>query len=84
MDMKNFTAKLSIFTIFALTLASCGMKDCKCYSKNVITANDSLIQVTIDTVSNSTRHKCEDFNKEETMLIDSARTITHTLLCEEE
>lgn len=64
-------------------LASCSMKECKCYSMNVLTQNDSVVQSTVDTVKEVTRGECEDFNEEEYLTMDSNTVVHHTLLCSE-
>ncbi|MBR3559618.1 MAG: hypothetical protein IKN78_12210 [Bacteroidales bacterium] len=75
-----------IFTLFGLIsvmicFASCGMKECRCYSTNVLTQNDSIINNSTDTVSNFTRNNCEDFNKDETLQMDSVTTVHHSIIC---
>ncbi len=75
-----------IFTLFGLIsvmicFASCGMKECRCYSTNVLTQDDSIINNSTDTVSNFTRNNCEDFNKDETLQMDSVTTVHHSIIC---
>ena len=88
-----------------ICFASCGMKECRCYSTNVLTQNDSIINNSTDavigihtfhsrrtpdkriinnstdTVSNFTRNNCEDFNKDETLQMDSVTTVHHSIIC---
>ena len=75
-----------IFLACLLGLSSCGMKECKCYSTNLITQNDSVVQNKIDTVSNFTRNTCEEFNNDSTYVMDEANHIIvqHSIRCEEE
>lgn len=76
--------KIVCFITFAtclLGLSSCGMKECKCYSTNVITQNDSIIQDATDTVSNFTHGTCEEFNKDEIFQMDSNTTVHHSIIC---
>ncbi len=67
-----------------LSLSSCNMKDCKCYSTNQVTQNDSIVRFEVDTVENATRGNCADFNVDEVMNMDSGIVIHHILLCEED
>lgn len=70
------------FLACVLGLASCGMKECYCFSTNVITQNDSLIQNTTDWVENFTRGDCEDFNREnEVLQMDSVTFVKHSVIC---
>lgn len=64
-----------------ICFASCGMKECRCYSTNVLTQNDSIINNSTDTVSNFTRNNCEDFNKDEILQMDSVTTVHHSIIC---
>ena len=64
-----------------ICFASCGMKECRCYSTNVLTQDDSIINNSTDTVSNFTRNNCEDFNKDETLQMDSVTTVHHSIIC---
>ncbi len=82
--MKNNIIKISTFAISLVFFSSCSMKDCKCISKKVISENDSIVEVIIDDVKNNSRHHCENLNKEETMILDSVRTIDYSLVCIEE
>jgi hypothetical protein len=81
--MKKLICTLGV--IFGLLLLnSCGMKECKCVSANKVVQNDSIIQTDlVDTVYNNTRGKCEDFNKTETLSMDTGVVVYHTLFCEE-
>ena len=74
-----------IFSLLAgiVCLASCSMKECKCYSTNIFTQNDNIVQMATDTVKNSTRGECEDFNRDELLVMDSNMIVHHILLCEE-
>lgn len=87
--MKKTIGLISI-TACLLGLASCGMKECRCYSTNVITQPnpitqiDSTIKDETDTVSNFTRNTCEEFNKDETFQMDSNTTVHHTIICIED
>jgi hypothetical protein len=76
---------ISLFILLACIIgfSSCGMKNCKCYSTNVIT-RDTIIQNETDTVNNSTRGSCEEFNKDETMILDSVTNVHHIIFCEED
>ena len=67
-----------------LSLSSCNMKDCKCYSSNQVIQNDTVVRIEVDTVRNSTRTSCEDFNVDEVMTMDSTITIHHIMTCQEE
>ena len=67
-----------------LSLSSCKMKDCKCYSTNQVTQNDSIVRIEVDTVNNVTRNNCADFNVDEVMNMDSGIVIHHILVCEED
>lgn len=67
-----------------LSLSSCNMKDCNCYSSNQVTQNDSVVRIEVDTVRNSTRNSCGDFNVDEVMNMDSGIVIHHIMVCEEE
>lgn len=64
-------------------LASCSMKECECYSTNIFTQDDVFIQAATDTVNNFTRGECEEFNKDETFVMDSNIVVHHTILCTE-
>ena len=77
---------ISLFTLLVcvIGLSSCGMKECKCYSTNVITQNDSIIQNETDTVNNYTRGNCEEFNKDEVLNMDSVTTVHHSIICMED
>lgn len=77
---------ISLFTLLAcgIGFSSCGMKECKCYSTNVITQNDSIIQNETDTVNNFTRGDCEEFNKDEVLNMDSVTTVHHSIICMED
>lgn len=81
--MKKTIAFFSLIICIA-AFSSCGMKECRCYSTNRVTQNDSIIENITDTVPNFTRGNCEDFNKEETLSIDSVTFIHHTLTCIED
>jgi hypothetical protein len=84
--MKKTIGLISL-TACILGLTSCGMKECKCYSTNVITQTnpvtqvDSIIQNATDTVNNFTRGICEEFNKDETFQMDSNTTVHHSIIC---
>lgn len=87
--MKKTIGLISL-TACLLGLASCGMKECRCYSTNVITQTDPITQIdsTIkdetDTVNNFTRNTCEEFNKDETYQMDSNTVVHHTIYCVED
>lgn len=84
--MKKTISLISL-TACLLGLASCGMKECRCYSTNLITQTtpvthiDSIIQNTTDTVSDYTRGTCEEFNTDEYFQMDSNITVHHTVIC---
>ena len=80
--MRKLFCIITVFAIIAC-LASCSMKECQCYSTNVFTRNDSIVQAATNTVKNFTRNECEEFNKEEVLTMDSNLVIHHTLYCEE-
>lgn len=77
---------ISLFILLACVIgfSSCKMKDCKCYSTNVITQVDSIVKNETDTVENFTRGSCEEFNKDEIIIMDSVTNIHHTIFCEED
>lgn len=100
---------ISLFILLAciIGLTSCKMKECKCYSTNVITQVDSIIQNEPDTVNNSsivysptkvgriissetdtvnnnTHGSCEEFNKDEIIIMNSTTKVYHTILCKED
>ena len=84
--MKKIIGLLSVSACI-LGLVSCGMKECQCYSTNIVTQTnpsaqtDSVIQNVTDTVSDFTRGSCEDFNKDETYQMDSNTTVHHHIIC---
>ena len=84
--MKKTIGLISL-TACILGLNSCGMKECRCYSTNVIiqtdpvTQIDSIIQNATDTVNNFTRTTCEEFNKDETYRMDSNTIVHHSIFC---
>lgn len=84
--MKKTICLVSL-TACILGMSSCGMKECKCYSTNVITQTnpvtqtDSIIQNVTDTVSDFTRGTCEEFNKDEIFHMDSNTTVYHSIIC---
>ena len=67
-----------------ISFSSCNMKDCKCYSTNQVTQNDSIVRIEVDTVNNVTRNNCEDFNVDEVMNMDSSIVVHHILVFEED
>ncbi len=81
--MKKIICSLA-FLAAVLCFSSCGMKECKCYSTNVITQNDSIIQDATDTVDNYTRTSCNEFNKDEVYNMDSVTTVYHSIFCFED
>ena len=81
--MRNIITSLTLLAC-VLGFASCGMKECECYSTNVITQNDSIIQDMTDTVDNFTRGDCEDFNKGEVLQMDSVTFVHHSIICMED
>ena len=81
--MKRIISLLTLLA-FVIGFSSCGMKECKCYSTNVITQNDSIIQNETDTVNNFTRGNCEEFNKDEVLTMDSVTTVHHSIFCMED
>lgn len=82
--MKKLVCALSIIAGL-LSLNSCSMKECNCYSTNEIIQSDTLVRYTVDTVFNYTRGDCEMFNKidEPCYMEDSTIVIYHTLTCQE-
>ena len=64
-----------------LCLSSCSMKECKCISTNVVIQNDSIVSTEVDTVHNSTRGECEDFNIDEVENMETNIFIHHILEC---
>ena len=46
--------------------------------------NDTVVRIEVDTVRNSTRNSCGDFNVDEVMNMDSGIVIHHIMVCEEE
>ncbi len=68
--------------IAVIAFASCGMKECKCFSTNVIKQADTLVSNITDTVSNFTRGDCQEFEKSETYTMDTNIVIYHTVVCE--
>lgn len=80
--MRKYFCIISILAAI-LGLASCSMKECECYSRNVFTLNDSVVQAATDTVKNFTRGDCEEFNKEEVLVMDSNVLVHHTIYCTE-
>ena len=81
--MKKTIAILGLFLCMA-GFYSCGMKECRCYTTNVIIQSDTLVKNETDTVSNFTRGECEDFNKEEVLTMDSTTFVHHSIICMEE
>ena len=79
--MKKLVCTLGV--IFGLLLLnSCGMKECKCVSTNKIVQNDSIIRTDrLDTVYNNTRGKCEDFNINQVLTMDTGVVVYHTMTC---
>jgi hypothetical protein len=79
--MKKLVCTLGV--IFGLLLLnSCGMKECKCVSTNTIVQNDSIIRTDrVDTVYNNTRGKCEDFNINQVLTMDTGVVVYHTMTC---
>ncbi|MBQ1780409.1 MAG: hypothetical protein II001_03135 [Bacteroidales bacterium] len=79
--MKKLVCTLGV--IFGLLLLnSCGMKECKCVSTNKIVQNDSIIRTDrVDTVYNNTRGKCEDFNINQVLTMDTGVVVYHTMTC---
>jgi len=80
--MKEIICSLALLAGI-ICFSSCRMKECKCYSTNVIIQNDSIIQNATDTVNNFTRNTCEEFNKDETLRMDSVTFVHHIILCSE-
>lgn len=82
---KKMRKGFGIIMVLAIIIcmASCKMKECKCYSTNVLTQNDSIVQTATDTVNDFTRGECEDFNEEESLTMDSNTVIHHTIFCSE-
>lgn len=79
--MKKLICTLGV--IFGLLLLNgCGMKECKCVSTNTITQNDT-IDYRVDTVFNYTRGDCKDFEKNETLKMDSITFVTHIMICQQ-
>lgn len=66
-----------------LCMVGCSMKECKCLSSNQVVQNDSIVSFEVDTVNNSTRGNCEDFNVDEVLTMDSNTTVYHILICQE-
>jgi hypothetical protein len=79
--MKKLVCTLGV--IFGLLLLnSCGMKECKCVSTNKIVQNDSIIRTDrVDSVYNNTRGKCEDFNINQVLTMDTGVVVYHTMTC---
>jgi hypothetical protein len=77
------TIGLICFISAVISFASCGMKECRCISANVVMQGDSLINNETDSVSNFTRGVCDEFNKDETHTMDTNITVHHTVLCVE-
>lgn len=79
--MKKLVCTLGV--IFGLLLLnSCGMRECKCVSTNKIVQNDSIIRTDrVDTVYNNTRGKCEDFNINQVLTMDTGVVVYHTMTC---
>lgn len=80
--MRKLFSIISVLAIIAL-LASCSMKECECYSTNVFTQDDVIVQAATDTVKNFTRGECEEFNKDEVLVMDSTVVVHHTIFCTE-
>ena len=80
--MSKLFCTFSILAII-ICLASCSMKECECYSTNIFTQEDVIVQAATDTVKNFTRGECEEFNKDETLVMDSNVVVRHTIHCTE-
>jgi hypothetical protein len=82
--MKNIALFLCTI-VLVLCFASCGMKECECYTSNVITENGVVLErsLGVDTVSNFTRGECEDFNRDEILKMDSVTEVHHVISCME-
>lgn len=81
--MKKIICSL-ILLACVIGLISCGMKECKCLSNNIITEDGIIIDNTTDTVNNFTRGDCEEFNMEEEMALDTNIFIRNIVTCVEE
>jgi hypothetical protein len=77
---------ISLFILLACVIgfSSCKMKECECYSTNEVIQIDSVIKYEIDTVENFTRGNCEEFNKDEVIIMDSITKVHHSILCTED
>lgn len=80
---KLFFSLLILTGIFSLT--GCGMKECECqafdklYHNNIIDPrSDSVF-----TVLNYTKSDCEQFNENDTIVMDSVTYIHHKVICQE-
>lgn len=80
--MKRKVVKSFTFVLFLLTFYSCGVKDCQCYSSNVLYQADTVLTSDYDTVYRQTRGSCDEFNIDETLEIDSIRKVHHTIFCD--
>lgn len=82
--MKKLVCLLGIIAALML-LNSCTMKECKCLNSNLCIHNDSIDprSDTVYTVYNYTRTDCEEFNKEDTIKLDSVTFIYHSIHCQE-
>lgn len=72
---------ISLFILLAcvIGLSSCKMKECRCYSTNVI-FNDSIVKQTIDTVDNEAMYDSLRHMKDNGILsitIDTVDNFTH-------
>ena len=84
MKVRKYICLLLVLTGI-LSLAGCGMKECKCLASDKLYLNDSIDARTdtVFTVYNYTKTDCEQFNEDEKVVMDSVTYILHKVICEE-
>ena len=80
--MKKITCFI-LLIICIIGLSSCGMKECECYSTNIVKKADTLVQNTTDTVTNFTHGDCTEFNLDSVYVLNDSLNIRvyHSILC---
>ena len=83
--MKKLFCILLVILTGILSLISCGMKECECQAFDRLYINDIIDprSDSVYTVLNYTRSNCEQFNENDTIVMDSVTYIHHKVICQD-